>query len=137
MDLQEDRKNKKGYQPVVPERDSRNHNHTFMAMADVSNRHQHLIVGTTSPAMYSNRTHVHRIYVRTSFDPKETEGHWHMVEETTGPAIEVPGGEHTHYFRGETSYDLGHRHCFDNITASAPDSDYDDCDNHHHDDDDC
>ena len=117
MNFEEDRKKKKGG-PTVPERDSRNHNHTFLAPTDIARNHQHTIVGTTSPAIVSGNSHVHRILVRTSYDPKDDDAHWHMIDVTTGTAIEVPGDEHTHYFDGETSYDLGHRHCFDNITAS-------------------
>ncbi|GBG58306.1 hypothetical protein SPFL3102_02028 [Sporomusaceae bacterium FL31] len=127
MSVEEDRKKKKG-SPTSPERDSRNHNHTFLAMTDVAKCHQHNIVGTTSPAIYADNTHVHKINVRTSYDPKDGAAHWHLVDVTTGPAIEVPGDEHTHYFFGETSYDVGHRHCFDNITASVPDLDEDDDD---------
>nr|WP_092070319.1 YmaF family protein [Dendrosporobacter quercicolus]NSL48203.1 hypothetical protein [Dendrosporobacter quercicolus DSM 1736]SDM08978.1 YmaF family protein [Dendrosporobacter quercicolus] len=126
MSIEEDRKKKKGASNTTPQRDSRNHNHTFLAPTDIARSHQHIIVGTTSPAIETGDSHVHRIYVRTSYDPKDDDGHWHMVDVTTGAAIEVPGDEHTHYFDGETSYDLGHRHCFDNITASIT-NDAEDC----------
>ncbi len=126
MSLEDDRKKKKGNQTTAPERDSRNHNHTFLALTDVTRSHQHTIVGTTSPAIYANSSHVHKISVRTSYEPRDGASHWHLVDVVTGPPIEVPGDEHIHYFDGETSYDVGHRHCFDNVTAAASDSDCDD-----------
>jgi len=125
LSTEEERKHKKG-SPVSPGRDSLNHNHAFITMANVADNHQHVIVGTTGPGIYSGNTHVHRICIRTSFDPKGNTPHWHLVDDMTGPAIEVPGGEHTHYFSGQTSYDDGHRHNFSGVTDSSPENNYDD-----------
>jgi hypothetical protein len=112
---------------LMSQRDSMNHNHIFITMADVSDGHQHVLIGTSGTAIYSGDTHVHRIRIKTSFDPKSGGGHWHFVDIRTGPAIDVPKGEHTHYFCGQTSQDNGHRHSFRSVIDTAPDSE---CDNH-------
>lgn len=97
------------------------HNHAFITIADVARDHQHGILGTTGPAVYSGCSHVHRICVLTTSDPKCGPLHWHVVDVVTGPAIEVAGGEHTHQFCGETSIALGHAHRFNSTTDTAPD----------------
>lgn len=100
--------------------DVMNHDHVFNTMADVAHHHQHLIIGTTSPAIPRNKTHVHRICVRTSFDPKGNDPHWHQVDIMTGPAFDTPNGEHTHYYCGSTSFDLDHCHSFSSVTDTSP-----------------
>ena len=112
------------YNKMTPNKDSTNHVHLFITMADVSNDHQHVIVGTTGPAIESGRSHVHQIQVRTSFDPKGDSSHWHIARDTTGPATSLPNNQHTHYFSGETSYDLEHKHCFSSVTDISPDNEY-------------
>jgi len=107
-----------------PKRDSMNHVHLLITMADVANDHQHVIVGTTGPAMLRGNSHVHAIRIRTSFDPKEGNTHWHIAEDVTGPAIEGPCGEHTHFFKGETTCDAGHEHCYCGATDTSNDNDY-------------
>lgn len=114
---------------VKPSYDTVKHNHAFISIADVARDHQHGILGTSSPAIYSQDSHVHRIYVKTTSDPKSGPVHWHVVEETTGPALRLPGNEHTHHFCGETSLDLGHKHRFNSTTDTSPDQK--ECDNYH------
>ncbi|CUH97708.1 hypothetical protein P22_3843 [Propionispora sp. 2/2-37] len=106
-----------------PAHDDIKHNHAFITIADVARDHQHGILGTTGPAIYIRDSHIHRIHVRTTSDPKGGPVHWHVVEETTGPAIELSGEEHTHQFCGKTSVDLGHKHEFNSTTDTAPDQD--------------
>ncbi|MDF2569723.1 MAG: YmaF family protein [Sporomusa sp.] len=114
---------------TAPAHENTNHNHAFITIADVARDHQHGILGTSGPAIYSDHSHVHRIYVRTTSDPKGGPIHWHLVDVTTGPAIEVSGDEHTHQFCGETSLVLGHDHCFNSTTDTAPDQKVYDCEN--------
>ncbi len=111
---------------TAPARDSMNHNHAFMTLVDVAHDHQHILAGTTRPAMSADGSHVHRIYIRTSFSPIKHKPHWHLVDVITGPSIDVAGGEHTHQFDGETSHDVGHRHCFNSVTDVSPDTTCDD-----------
>lgn len=124
MSNEEERKPDKHSQ-MSAARDSMNHNHAFLTLVDVGHDHQHILVGTTRPAMYTDGSHVHRIYARTSFSPKGEGPHWHLVDIVTCPSIDLPGGEHTHQFAGQTSYDLGHKHCFDSVTDTAPDTECD------------
>jgi hypothetical protein len=44
----------------------------------------------------------------------------------TGPAVDTPCGEHTHFVGGETSHDLGHHHSFHSVTDTSPETAYDD-----------
>lgn len=111
-------------------RDVLNHVHAFVTMANVAHHHQHMLIGTTGPAMPKRDSHVHRIWIRTSYDPKNGEAaHWHEANILTGPALELPDGEHTHFFDGETSRDLNHCHTFSSVVDSSPDNDEgdDDC----------
>jgi len=111
-----------------PAKESTVHNHAFITIAGVARDHQHGILGTTGPAIYTDDSHVHRIYVRTTTDPKGGPLHWHPVDVTTGPALNLPRGEHTHQFCGETSAVLGHDHRFNSSTDAAPEQrkyDYD------------
>ncbi|WP_169717779.1 hypothetical protein SPSIL_018410 [Sporomusa silvacetica DSM 10669] len=123
---------------VEPTYESIQHNHAFITIADVARDHQHGILGTTGPAIYSGHSHSHRICVLTTSDPKGGPIHWHVVDVVTGPAIEVAGDEHTHQFCGETSCVLGHAHSFNSTTDTAPDKkkcdcDHKDCDHDHKD----
>lgn len=115
--------NRKPKEYMSANRDTTNHIHTFVTMASIADRHQHTLIGTTGPAIYSGNSHTHRICIRTTFDPKHRNAHWHLVEDTTGPAIDVPCEEHTHHFNGETSHDLGHHHCYNSVTDTSPDND--------------
>lgn len=129
---EEERRPKKNTvsQPVY---DPRVHNHMLGTTTEVARNHQHAVVTTSGPAIARNNSHVHRINVLTSFDPKEAESaHWHNFEIVSGPAIELPDDQHTHYYEGRTSVDLGHSHCVSGAMDASPD-DYEDDD----DDDDC
>lgn len=97
------------------------HVHLLQTMADVADEHQHLIVGTSGPPIAKGRSHVHRVCLKTSYDPKEGPSHWHMVDVMTGPALEVDCcDEHTHSFNGQTSFDVGHCHDFCSVTDASP-----------------
>lgn len=115
------------------------HVHTFMTETNVSDEHQHVMLGVSSPAREYGASHVHRLRGRTSFLSEEGDGHWHMYDVMTGPAIEMPDGTHTHYYNGKTSYDDEHCHTFADVTGLAPDQEMDDDDceddyvpNHNH-----
>ena len=105
-----------------PGRDSLNHVHLLITMTDVARDHQHVVVGTTGPAMPSGNSHIHAICLRTSYDPKVGTPHWHLADEFTGPAVPTPNGEHIHFFCGDTTFDAGHRHCFSGATDASIDT---------------
>lgn len=109
------------------------HVHTFLTETNVSDDHQHVMLGVSGPAREYGVSHVHRLRGRTSFLAEDDEGHWHMFDVMTGPAVEMPDGTHTHYYNGTTSYDDGHCHTFADVTGLAPDQGFEDDD----DDDDC
>lgn len=119
------------YSKSKPSQDRENilHVHAFFTMADVADCHQHGILGVSGPEIEKGRSHVHCIRVYTTFDPREEyPPHWHGVDVMTGPALDLPGGLHTHHFAGETTCDLGHKHCFNSVTDTAPESEDDECD---------
>lgn len=125
---EEERRPKKNSvtQPVY---DPRVHNHMLGTTTEISRNHQHAVVTTSGPAILRGNSHVHRIDVLTSYDPKEAEGaHWHNFDIISGPAVELPDDQHTHYYDGKTSVDLGHCHCVSGSMDSAPDIDDDDDD---------
>lgn len=95
------------------------HVHMFLTNAEVADGHQHVIVGTTGPEIPSKGSHIHKICLRTSFDPKGCEFHWHKVNVMTGPTLDTPDGKHTHFYCGETSCDLGHSHAFSSLTDTS------------------
>ena len=109
------------------------HVHTYLTEADVADEHQHVIMGVSGPARENAVSHVHRVHGRTSFLAEEDgEGHWHMYDVMTGPAVELPDGNHIHYFAGTTSEDDDHCHSFAGATGLGPteeeeDDDDDDC----------
>lgn len=94
--------------PLGDDREGRNmvHVHVFNTLTDVGDRHQHMVQGTTGPARDADRSHFHRIRVRTSY----YDGHWHWFDFMTGLAIETIDGGHVHVYQGETSFDHGHNH---------------------------
>ncbi|MDD4601818.1 hypothetical protein SDC9_27497 [bioreactor metagenome] len=119
------------------------HVHTFLTETNVACEHQHIMLGVSGPFREYGGSHVHRLRGRTSFMAEEDEGHWHLYDVMTGPAVPMPDGTHTHYYNGKTSYDDGHCHTFADVTGLAPDQGLeDDCDdddddddlphNHHH-----
>lgn len=112
------------------------HVHLVQTMADVADDHQHLISGASGPPIPKGRSHVHRICLRTSYDPKGGTSHWHMVDVMTGPEIEIDCDEHTHAFCGETSFDAGHCHDFCSVTDASPEEmcyeeEEEECKHHH------
>ncbi len=116
------------YNPTV-------HNHLFSTTSYVARDHQHAIIGTSGPAIPRGNSHVHQLCLLTSFDPPEdARDHWHNVDMMSGPAIMLPDDQHTHYFKGETSTELRHCHCFSGAMDAAP-NDEDDEDDYCEDDD--
>ncbi|KYZ77457.1 hypothetical protein AXX12_04925 [Anaerosporomusa subterranea] len=104
------------------------HVHIFQTLADVADDHQHLITGISGTPIAKGRSHVHRLCVITSYDPKEgcVHPHWHNVDIMTGPAVEVGCcDEHTHPFQGNTSEVLCHCHEFCSVTDSSVEYDMD------------
>lgn len=96
------------------------HVHIFQTLADVAHDHQHLITGISGTPIAKGRSHVHRICVKTSYDPKGGPAHWHNVDIMTGPAVEIDCcDEHTHTFQGETCEVLCHCHEFCSVTDSS------------------
>ncbi|WP_378956415.1 YmaF family protein [Pelosinus sp. sgz500959] len=93
------------------------HVHVYNTETDISDEHQHVLLGVSGPANMVGRSHIHGIRTRTSF----TEDHWHWVDIMTDRAITMPDGTHTHYFAGRTSMDDGHCHNFSNVTNLGPD----------------
>jgi hypothetical protein len=111
------------HSPPRPEdagRDCLNHVHVFITMTDAIPGHQHMLLGPTSPAIARKDHHIHRIAALTSYDPRNTQPHWHAFEVMTGPDFETPDGNHTHYFAGNTSFDLDHCHAFGSVTDTSP-----------------
>lgn len=106
------------------------HNHLFSTTTYVSRNHQHAIIGASGPAIVRGSSHVHRIATLTSYDPpEESKAHWHNVDITSGPAVDLPDDQHTHYFDGETDTSLRHCHCFFGaMNAASYDDNDDDCD---------
>jgi len=127
---EEERKPKKSHNPP---QSNMPHVHTYLIEVDVADGHQHIILGVSGPARERGRSHCHRIHGRTSFiSDTEGCGHWHTQDVMTGPAIEMPEGNHVHYFEGVTSKDDGHCHCFSGTTGLGPsrcsyENDEDDC----------
>ncbi|MDS0525016.1 YmaF family protein [Clostridium sp. SHJSY1] len=89
------------------------HNHEFLsstnyAQDDERTVHNHRIAGVTGPAIKYGKSHVHKVSVLT-----DTFGdHFHNINDTTGPAIYLPGGKHIHLLAGRTSVDDGHFHVY-------------------------
>lgn len=128
------------------------HVHTYLTEVDVADDHQHIIMGVSGPAREKGRNHCHRIHGRTSFISEEGEGgHWHTEDVMTGPAIEMPDGNHVHYFDGMTSEDDRHCHSFAGATGLGPsmlcveeeeeehecEEEYDECEDECEEDDEC
>lgn len=88
-----------------------NHNHEFESSTDYAKDdegvvHNHRIAGVTGPAIKYGKSHIHKIKEFT-----DTFGdHFHEINDTTGPAIELPRGKHIHLVEGKTTEADGHRH---------------------------
>lgn len=69
----------------------------YVYSKDNGNEHSHGLYITS----WDGRpvSHVHPFSGVTSYD----EGHSHQYAGVTGPAIQVPGGRHVHYFEGFTT----------------------------------
>lgn len=118
---EEDRKSNNHHHHHHHDHEAMPHVHTYLTEADVADEHQHVIMGVSGPAKEKGRSHVHRIHGRTSFLSEEGDGgHWHTDDVMTGPAIEMPDGNHVHYFEGMTSEEDDHCHSFAGATGLAP-----------------
>jgi len=87
------------------------HNHEFLSSTDYEEDdegfvHNHRIAGVTGAPIKYGKSHVHKIAVYT-----DTFGdHFHVICDTTGPAISLPGGKHIHLVKGTTAIADGHDH---------------------------
>ena len=93
------------------------HVHTYNTLTDISDEHQHVLMGVSGPAEIVGKSHVHPIHIRTSF----VERHWHWVDIMTDVAVMMPDETHCHYFAGRTSKDVGHCHDFSDVTNLSAD----------------
>lgn len=93
-------------------RDPQRHVHEFFENVEIAeprqDPHNHHFSGVSGEAIRTDGSHVHMIRTRTDF----YEGHYHTIDDTTGPAIDVGNGRHVHSLAGTTSRDDGHRHNF-------------------------
>lgn len=82
----------------------KNHNHEFLSSTDYEEddegvEHNHRIAGVTGPPIKYGKSHIHRVEEFT-----DTFGdHFHKICDTTGPALNLPGGKHIHLLKGETT----------------------------------
>ncbi|WP_099716597.1 MULTISPECIES: YmaF family protein [unclassified Clostridium] len=89
----------------------KNHNHEFLSSTDYKEDdecviHNHRIAGVTGPPIKYGKSHIHKVNEFTdTFDD-----HFHGICDTTGPAIELPGGKHIHLVKGKTTVNDGHQH---------------------------
>lgn len=89
------------------------HVHDFSAYSTVALSHVHIIAGTTDPAAGGLDCHTH-LYRGTS---SVTNGHFHNFAGKTSAAVPLTGGGHGHWFKGPTSVDALHRHCYNWFTG--------------------
>ena len=87
------------------------HVHEFLGSTKIAeikeDPHNHRFAGVTGEAIGEGSCHVHKIKTNTDF----YENHFHMVIDTTGPAIPVGNdGRHIHYVKGMTTKEDGHCH---------------------------
>ena len=57
-------------------------------------------------------------------DGARRHGHFHTYRARTGPAIELPGGYHTHFASFSTSFDEGHNHQIQGFVMATQDHNY-------------
>lgn len=69
--------------------------------------HNHRFAGVSGEAKGKGKSHVHKLKTRTDFVD-----HYHEIEVTTGPAIDVGGGKHVHFVESITTEVDGHVHTF-------------------------
>ncbi len=92
-----------------PDNGALRHVHLYTGVTDVDGietPHSHSVAGVTSQSIPCGGTHVHRLESNTDF----FENHFHIIRNTTGPAVPVGGGRHVHEVRGVTSFVDGHDH---------------------------
>ncbi len=88
------------------------HVHEFLGSTQIAEEeedpHNHRFAGVSGEAILAKESHIHKIWTRTDF----FEEHFHEIEDSTGPAIEVGNGKHIHFVKGETTFNDGHDHDF-------------------------
>lgn len=91
------------------------HVHPFSGVTSYDEGHVHEYLDLTEPAP-NGVPHVHQYHTVTSFN----HGHTHVIEGVTGPAIDVPGGGHIHYFEGFTTINgnMPHAHAYQGATGN-------------------
>ena len=93
------------------QRGRQTHVHEFLGSTKLEdengNIHNHRFAGVSGEAIPERKSHIHKIRTRTDvFD------HFHEIEVSTGPAIDVRNGKHVHFVKGETTFNDGHDHDF-------------------------
>ncbi len=68
--------------------------------------HNHRFACVSGQAIPTCNGHVHKLEARTDF----YDDHYHLICDTTGPAIYVGCGRHVHLVKGCTSKEDGHVH---------------------------
>lgn len=74
------------------------HVHSISGVTSYDDGHVHEYMNYTEPAP-TGVPHVHQYQTMTTMN----DGHTHVIQGVTGPAIDVPGGGHIHYFEGYTT----------------------------------
>ena len=97
----------------APISQTQTHTHEFLGSTEIDGptpqlQHNHRFAGVTSSVIPAGNSHVHTLLTNTDFFLN----HFHMVGDTTGPAVEVNGGKHVHFVCGTTTLDAGHTHEF-------------------------
>lgn len=89
------------------------HNHEFESSTDNEEDdegvvHNHRIAGVTGPPIKYGKSHIHKVNVLTD----TSDGHFHKICDTTGPALYIKGGngKHIHLLMGKTEVADGHQH---------------------------
>lgn len=88
------------------------HVHEFLGSVKIAepneDPHNHRFACVTDEAIPNPCGHVHQLKTRTDF----YEDHFHLICQTTGPAIPVGDGRHVHFVSGNTNVEDGHCHEF-------------------------
>lgn len=82
--------------------------------------HNHRFCTVTGEAKKMGDSHFHEVKFRTDF----ADEHYHEFCGKTGPAKDVGNGKHVHYIKDVTSFEDGHKHCFQAATAIDSPTDF-------------
>ena len=88
------------------------HVHEFLGSVQLAelreDPHNHRFAGVTDQVIPIPGGHVHKLCTRTDF----YEDHFHLINDTTGPAIPVGDNRHVHFVTGNTNVEEEHFHEF-------------------------